>query len=335
MRKGWFRPLRWIRIAVVCFLASTVAAVLVLRFVPPILTPLMAIRSLQHAMDGDFPTMDKDWRRLDGISPRLAEAVVASEDQRFFVHHGFDFGAIGSALSANGKGKRKLGASTITQQTAKNLFLWPDRSWTRKGLEVYFTLLLELLWSKRRILEVYLNIIETGDGIYGAEAAAQAYFKVSAAELTAEQAALLAAILPNPRKWSPVNPTAYLQRRQNWILRQMDHLGPMPQGLSRGKTGAAGGQATSSRPRQSSMDTASGPAAPDGILPAAPPALEATPAPEQPVTPTESALPGQSAPSLRPESPPAATPYPDLPPEPELPARPSDASDSQGSTGSD
>ncbi len=270
MRKGGFRLLRWIRIAVICFLVSTVAAVLLLRFVPPLLTPLMAIRSLEHAMEGDAPTLDKDWRRLDRISPRLAEAVVASEDQRFFDHYGFDFGAIGSALNANGKSKRKLGASTITQQTAKNLFLWPDRSWTRKGLEAYFTLLLELLWNKRRILEVYLNIIETGDGIYGAEAAAQAYFGKSAADLTSEQAALIAAILPNPRKWSPVNPTAYLQRRQNWILRQMDHLGPMPQDLSRGKAGATRGQTSSPRPSQSSMDTSPLPAAPGAFLPADP-----------------------------------------------------------------
>lgn len=228
LRKGWWRPLRVIRHIVVFFLIGSVVSVLFFRFVPPPITPLMAIRSLEHISEGDSPTVDKHWRRMEKISPRLAEAVIASEDQRFFIHHGFDFGAIASAFSANERGKRKLGASTITQQTAKNLFLWPDRSWLRKGLEAYFTLLLELLWSKHRILEVYLNIIETGDGIYGAEAAAQRNFGVTAANLTSEQAALIAAVLPNPRKWSPAKPTGYLYRRQHWILRQMQHLGPLP-----------------------------------------------------------------------------------------------------------
>ncbi len=235
--KGWWiRPLRWLGFAVLAFLTVSIFAALLFRFVPPPLTPLMAIRCGQQLASGAPMRLDKSWRPLESISPRLAEAVIASEDQRFFDHHGFDWGAIGSAFARNGNagGKRKLGASTISQQTAKNLFLWPDRSWLRKGLEAYFTVLLETCWSKRRILEMYLNIIETGDGTYGAEAAAGRYFQVTAAELSPEQAALLAAVLPNPRVWSPARPTAYLARRQAWILRQMDQLGPMPEGLSEG-----------------------------------------------------------------------------------------------------
>jgi monofunctional biosynthetic peptidoglycan transglycosylase len=245
--------LRWLRILVLFFFVSTVAAVLFFRFVPPPCTPLMLLRCFARIADGHFPKLDKDWTSLDGISPRLAEAVVASEDQLFFDHHGFDWDAIRSAFSVNGRGKRKLGASTITQQTAKNLFLWPDRSWTRKGLEAYFTLLLELLWSKRRILEVYLNVIETGDGTYGAEAAARRYFHVSASGLTAPQSALIAATLPNPRAWSPANPTGYLRRRQTWILRQMAQLGPMPDGLSKGGPKPAGGSYASQRPRETAV----------------------------------------------------------------------------------
>ena len=262
-----FRPLHWLRLAVVFFLASTVAAVLFFRFVPPPLTPLMAVRCLEQIGNGKPLRLDKDWTSLGKISPRLAEAVIASEDQRFFDHNGFDWDAISSAFTANGRGKRKLGASTITQQTAKNLFLWPDRSWTRKGLEAYFTLLLELLWSKRRILEVYLNIIETGDGTYGAEAAARRYFQVTSSALGAPQAALIAAILPNPRVWSPANPSGYLRRRQTWILRQMAQLGPLPDGLSRDWPPAAlsgskpvppGSKAVPARPRPAALKPDSG-----------------------------------------------------------------------------
>jgi monofunctional biosynthetic peptidoglycan transglycosylase len=282
------RLLRLIRLLVLFFLASSSAAVLFFRFVPPPLTPLMAVRCLQQAVHGRAPSLHKDWQPMERISPRLAEAVIASEDQLFFDHHGFDWESIRSAFSINGEGKRKVGASTITQQTAKNLFLWPDRSWTRKGLEAYFTLLLELFWSKQRILEVYLNIIETGDGAYGAEAAARRYFQVSAADLDAGQAALLAAILPNPRVWSPVNPSAYLRRRQTWILRQMDHLGPLPGGLSRGgprapasatpapTSGNPASKAGSARPE----DTSALPAAPAGPPPAPESPLPAAPAPD-------------------------------------------------------
>jgi monofunctional biosynthetic peptidoglycan transglycosylase len=228
-KRPWYlRPLHWLRQAALLFLAASAAGALLFRFVPVPFTPLMLIRLAEQRSEGKPLRLEKSWRPLERISPRLAEAVVASEDQRFFQHHGFDWDAIGSAFTANGRGKRKLGASTISQQTAKNLFLWPDRTWLRKGLEAYFTTLIELCWPKRRILEVYLNIIETGDGIYGAEAAARRYFQAPASGLTAAQAALIAAALPNPRAWSPARPTGYLWRRRTWILRQMDHLPPLP-----------------------------------------------------------------------------------------------------------
>src|SRR5690606_8182387 len=161
---AWKRPLRWLRLLVLGFLLSSCAAVLLFRFVPPPITPLMGIRAYEQWRGGREPALRKSWPPQDRISPRLAEAVIASEDQRLFEHWGFDLKAIRSAVDVNSRGKGKLGASTITQQTAKNLFLWPDRGWTRKALEAYFTLLLELLWSKERILETYLNIIEMGDG---------------------------------------------------------------------------------------------------------------------------------------------------------------------------
>jgi monofunctional biosynthetic peptidoglycan transglycosylase len=292
-KKSRFRPLRWIRFLALFFLASSIVAVLFFRFVPPPLTPLMAIRCLQQAFGGHPPALHKDWTRLEKISPRLAEAVIASEDQRFFDHGGFDWDAISSAFTVNGRGKRKLGASTITQQTAKNLFLWPDRSWTRKGLEAYFTLLLELLWSKHRILEVYLNIIETGDGMYGAETAARRYFQVPAAELTGSQAALLAAVLPNPRVWSPVNPTGYLLRRQTWILRQMDHLGPMPDGLSQGGPKTARRTAPAPKPQSSSLMT-------DSAIPVDSDAPDSSSAPYPEAAPEAESVP---TPPVSPESP--------------------------------
>lgn len=321
-----FRPLRWIRLLALGFFVSSVAAVLLFRFVPPPLTPLMAIRCAGMVLHGRFPALHKSWKPLEKISPRLAEAVVASEDQRFFDHHGFDWEAILSAFSVNERGKRKLGASTITQQTAKNLFLWPDRSWTRKGLEAYFTLLLELLWDKPRILEVYLNIIETGDGLYGAEAAAGRYFHVSAAALTAPQSALLAAVLPNPREWSPAHPTGYLRRRQSWILRQMAQLGPMPEGLSQGGPPPA--------VRRSAPVVESG-SAPSPALPPVPgpDSLPPSPAPAQPSGPSlppapagtsEFILPPEAPHSANAPRPSEALPSPPLPapsrtPDPEVP----------------
>lgn len=154
----------------------------------------------------------------------MIKAVVASEDQRFFEHHGFDFRAIGQAARVNWRGYRKVGASTISQQTAKNVFLWPQRSWLRKGLEVYFTALIEIFWGKERILEVYLNVFETGRGIYGVEKASWQYYGHSSTSMVPEEAALLAACVPNPRHWTPLSPPPSVVRRRNWIVRQMQFL---------------------------------------------------------------------------------------------------------------
>ena len=176
-------------------------------------------------MDGKDMKLDKTWKPLEKISPHLQLAVVCSEDQNFLKHNGFDFGAIQKAIKHNEKSKRKRGASTISQQTAKNVFLWPGRSWVRKGFEVYFTFLIELFWSKQRIMEVYLNVIEMGDGIYGAEAASQTYFKKSAKDISKQQAATISSILPSPLKYNARKPSAYLQGRINWTLQQMRFWG--------------------------------------------------------------------------------------------------------------
>jgi monofunctional biosynthetic peptidoglycan transglycosylase len=185
------------------------------RFAPVPATPLMLIRAVGGA------GLEKDWVPLSSISPHLARAVIASEDTLFCGHGGFDWAAIEGAFEDNEEGARLRGGSTISQQTAKNAFLWPDRSWTRKGVEAWFTLLIETFWPKRRILEVYLNIIEWGDGVYGAEAAARHHFRKSAAALTRREAALLAVVLPSPRKWSPNPPGTYVARRAGIIERRM------------------------------------------------------------------------------------------------------------------
>jgi monofunctional biosynthetic peptidoglycan transglycosylase len=165
---------------------------------------------------------------MEAVSPHLVQAAVAAEDQHFMSHNGFDLEAIQKAYRRNQSGKKqKLGGSTISQQTAKNVFLWPARNYLRKGLEVYFTLTIEWLWPKRRIMEVYLNSIEMGPGIYGAEAAAQHYFKKPAAKLTKREAALLVAAFPNPRQRNPSQPTAYLRRRASKIQRLMRQIGPV------------------------------------------------------------------------------------------------------------
>ena len=175
----------------------------------------------------------KDWRSYDEISPHLVQAVLASEDTRFCEHSGFDWNALRMAVAQNLEGGQTLGASTITMQTAKNLFLWPARTYLRKGLEAYFTILIELFWNKRRIIETYVNVAEWGAGIYGAEAAAQAYFGKSADELTRREASLLAAVLPNPRRWSASQPTRYIERRAATIrarMRIMPDRGAQPCG---------------------------------------------------------------------------------------------------------
>ncbi|MFZ4613086.1 MAG: monofunctional biosynthetic peptidoglycan transglycosylase [Bacteroidia bacterium] len=180
------------------FLISTILAVVLFRFFPVPITPLMVIRlKEQNSNDKSFK-LKKDWVPKEEISENLKLAVISSEDQNFFSHFGFDFDAIQKAYKQNKKGKKIKGASTISQQTAKNLFLWPGRSYVRKALEAYFTFLIEVFWSKDRILEVYLNIIEMGDGVYGAEAAANEFFNTTAKKLNKNQSALIAAVLPNP-----------------------------------------------------------------------------------------------------------------------------------------
>ena len=211
---------------IIIFFASTIFFVVLYRFVPPPVTPLMIIRVAQQIKDGKKIRLYKDWKSLKNISPNLVQAVTASEDNKFTEHYGFDFDAIEKAQQFNEKkkGKKVMGASTISQQTAKNVFLWPGRSWIRKGIEVYFTVLIEMVWGKERIMEVYLNVIETGDGVYGAEAASQEYYHKHAKNLSQAQSAMIAAILPDPRKRNPDHPSAYLMMRQSQILWVMNRI---------------------------------------------------------------------------------------------------------------
>ena len=221
------KTLKWI---VVAFFASTILSVVALRFVPVFFTPLMFIRCYQQVSEGKELKLEHHWVAFNEISPHMPVAVMASEDAKFLKHHGFDYEAIEHAAKRNMEHpeKRKLGASTISQQTAKNVFLWPGRSWVRKGFEVYFTSLIELLWPKKRIMEVYLNSIETGDGIYGVDAVAEAHFGTDALHLTKAQCALIAATLPNPRKFSSKHPSAYMLKRQARILREMKFVQTFP-----------------------------------------------------------------------------------------------------------
>ncbi len=188
---------------------------------PPPLTPLMALRWFDGA------AIRKTWTPLERIAPAVPRAVIASEDNLFCEHSGFDWRAIGEAADDYASGKRMRGASTISMQVAKNLFLWPGRDFVRKGVEAYITVFVELLWTKRRIMEVYLNIAEWGDGIYGIAAASQSHFGKAAASLTPREAALLAAVLPNPREWSPHRPTDYIAGRADVIARRAGQLGSM------------------------------------------------------------------------------------------------------------
>ncbi len=225
-QRGWgWRILVWMAWAVGLFLMLNALLVVVFRFVPVPSSGLMVQRRLE-AWSGDKPyTAHHRWVPLEEIAPSLGAAVIAAEDQNFAEHFGFDWKAIEKAIEHNEHSRKKRGASTVSQQTAKNMFLWESRSWPRKGFEAYFTLLIELGWSKRRILEVYLNIVEFGDGVYGAEAASYAFFNKPAKKLRPAEAALLAAVLPNPHKFHAGAPTAYLRGRQSWILRQMGQLG--------------------------------------------------------------------------------------------------------------
>lgn len=211
------------------FLLSTISLALLFRYVSPPITGLMTERYIEAKLS-HFQKKKiyyhrlYYWKPLEKIAPVMGLAVMTAEDQRFQEHFGFDWEAIAKAIEHNQKSRRTKGASTISQQTAKNLFLWSDRSWLRKGLEVYFTLLIEACWPKQRILEMYLNIIEFGPGIYGVEAASRFYFQKSASQLNRNEAALLAAVLPNPRLYRADKPSAYVRERQDWILRHMRYV---------------------------------------------------------------------------------------------------------------
>ena len=222
----WRKPLRWLGILALAWFASTWLAVLVLRFVPPFTSVVMLERQVSAWVHGekDFH-LRQHWVPWKQIAPSVPLAMVAGEDQKFPYHHGFDFESIDKAIDAADDGKRLRGASTISQQTAKNLFLWNGRSFVRKGLEAYFTVLIELTWPKQRILEVYMNIAELGDGIYGVGAASEAYFHTTPARLDSSQAARLAAVLPSPRRLHADRPSAYVMRRAAWIQQQMEQLG--------------------------------------------------------------------------------------------------------------
>lgn len=220
------KTLLWI---VVAFFASTILSVAILRWVPVWFTPLMFIRVAQQVKADEKMTLHHHWVPFEEISPYLSTAVIASEDAHFLEHHGFDYKAIEHAAMRNMKHpeKRKLGASTISQQTAKNVFLWPGRSWIRKGFEVYFTTLIEMMWTKQRIMEVYLNSIEMGNGIYGADAVAEWHFHTTADKLTKAQCALIAASLPNPRQYNSARPSSYMKKRQQRILHEMRFVKPL------------------------------------------------------------------------------------------------------------
>jgi len=224
-RKNWWgRFLRFIRNLILLFFILSIVWVVLARFLPIFVTPLMVIRSVESLTHGELPKNSKTWVSIDEISPNMVQAVVASEDNLFMHHHGFSFDSMTKAFEHNLQGKRIRGGSTISQQTAKNVFLIPNRSYIRKGLEAYFTVLIELIWSKERIMEVYLNVIETGEGLYGVEAASEEYFGVNASNLSRSQAALIAACLPNPRRFNAGHPSGYIQHRKNSIVALMGRV---------------------------------------------------------------------------------------------------------------
>lgn len=210
---------KWIFRIIIGFIIGSVLLVALYMIVNPPFTPLMIIRMVEGQFSGKSVGITKEWKDYDDISPNVFKALMAGEDAKFMTHSGFDWKAIDRAKKINEqrKGKRLIGASTISMQTSKNVFLWQGRNYIRKGLEAYFTVLIEALWGKKRILEVYANSIEWGNGIYGVEAASQAYFGKSSAKLSNREAALLAAIVPNPRRWSAAKPSSYIQKRASMI----------------------------------------------------------------------------------------------------------------------
>lgn len=221
--RRWLRRLAWL---VGALLVGTVLQVVVLRFVDPPASAFMAARMLEAWGEGDWGfRVAYDWRDFEAVSPHLPVAVVAAEDQRFAEHDGFDFEAIAQARAEHARGEKLRGASTISQQVAKNLFLWSGGGWVRKGIEAWYTVLIEALWPKQRILEAYVNVAEFGDGVYGAQAAARTWFGRDASALEPWQAARLAAVLPSPRRYSVPAPGPYVRRRTDAIQRQMRLVG--------------------------------------------------------------------------------------------------------------
>ena len=221
MKKFW----KILRKVMLWFFGLSIASVILFRWVPVPFTPLMVTRAIENKLDGKEMICNHDWVPIDSISVNLQKAVIASEDGTFTKHWGFDFGAMQKAFKNNNKGRRIKGGSTISQQTAKNVFLWQGRSYVRKAFEAYFTVLIEIFWSKERIMEVYLNSIEMGDGVYGAEAASKYWYGHDVKSLTKDEAAGIAAILPNPRKYKPINSSAYIQKRKAKIKRIMRYVG--------------------------------------------------------------------------------------------------------------
>lgn len=224
--QGFLRKLRNFLFKIILwFIGVSLFLVVFFKFVPVPFTPLMIIRAIENKLEGKPVYFNHDWEPLENISINLQKAVIASEDGLFLKHSGFDFKALQKAYKNNERGRRIKGGSTISQQTAKNVFLWPGRSYVRKGLEAYFTVLIELIWGKERIMEVYLNSIEMGDGIYGAQAAAEHWYRKDAANLTPRDAAGIAAILPSPRKFNATSSSSYINNRKDKIVRVMRTIG--------------------------------------------------------------------------------------------------------------
>ncbi len=218
---------RFVKLTLLLFFGLSLFGVILYRWVNPPFTWLMITRGFERKSEGKDWKIDKKWIDFDDIADPMKRAAVAAEDQKFLDHFGFDFKAMERAIDKNAHSHKLIGGSTISQQTAKNIFLWSGRSYIRKAFEAYFTVLIEVFWSKKRIMEVYLNEIEMGDGIYGVEAASQTYFHKSASNLNNQEAAAIASILPDPLKWSPTNPSGYVQHRQYLIRKNMRRLGPL------------------------------------------------------------------------------------------------------------
>lgn len=223
---NWATKVRWFLLKVfLWFFGISIASVVLFKYVPVPFTPLMVIRYFENIADGKENHFSHNWEPIDKISMNLQKAVIASEDGTFLTHNGFDFIAMQKAYKSNERGRKVRGGSTISQQTAKNVFLWQGRSYVRKGLEAYFTVLIEVIWGKKRIMEVYLNSIEMGDGVYGAYAATEHWYRKDASSLTMQQAAGIAAILPNPRKFKATSSSSYINNRKTKIVRIMRQVG--------------------------------------------------------------------------------------------------------------